>query len=659
MRCWRFTDFAEESPDADRSAGAQGPHRVRAQEEEGIVMTHPLEPLTAEEITAAVTAVRGTGRLAEEARFSTITVDEPPKDALDDAERRARLIIVPNAECSLVEAVVAIASGEVVSWVAHDGARPALGFEESFNAIVALHEDDDFKAALAARGVTDLDKLQIDPWPTGNFGIAIEDGRRIVRCLFYYRDQPGDNGYARPIEGLLAVVDMARGEVLEVIDHRAVPIPTETGSYYPEDNGPTRDDLQPLEITQPDGVSFTIDGSLLQWQRWSMRVSMDPLEGIVLHHVGYEDGDRVRSILHRASICEMVVPYGDPSPAHRWKNAFDVGEWGLGRMANSLTLGCDCLGEIHYLDAVLPDEQGKPNVTRNAICIHEEDFGILWKHVDLLSGRTEVRRSRRLVVSSIATVGNYEYGFYWYFYQDGSMELEVKLTGIMSTKAVPTGDRDPYAPTIAPGLAAPVHQHLFCARLDFDIDGAVNEVHETNVEPAPADDANSWHNAFSVHTTRLERELDAQRDVDPARSRSWKVLNPNVRNRIGEPVGYKLIPGSTPTLLAQEGSSIRDRARFATHNLWVTPYAPQERRAAGDFPNQHAGGDGLPRWTAQNRSLVDTDIVVWHTFGVTHVPRPEDWPVMPVERCGFLLSPVGFFDENPALDVASSPGHFH
>ncbi len=619
---------------------------------------HALEPLTADEITSAVATVRASDRLTDAARFSTITVDEPAKDALDTAERRARLIIVPGPECSLVEAVVSLTSNEVISWVEREGMRPALGFEESFNAIVALHEHEGFKAALAARGITDLDKLQIDPWPTGSFGISVEEGRRIVRCLFYFREEPGDNGYARPIEGLLAIVDMARGEVLEVIDHGGVPIPELRGSYYPEHNGPLRDDLRPLEITQPESVSFTVEGNLLRWQRWSMRVTLDPLEGIVLHTVGYEDGGRTRSILHRASICEMVVPYGDPSPSHGWKNAFDVGEWGLGRMANSLALGCDCLGEIHYLDAVIADEQGNPNTTTNAICIHEEDHGILWKHVDLLSGRTEVRRSRRLVVSSIATVGNYEYGFYWYFYQDGSMELEVKLTGIMSTKAVAPGTRDPHAPGIAPGLAAPVHQHLFCARLDVDVDGPINEVHEVNVEPAPAGADNPWGNAFAAHTTRFERELDAQRDIDPARSRTWKVVNPNVRNGIGEPVAYKLIPGSSPTLLAGEGSSIRERARFATHNLWVTPHAPDERRAAGDYPNQHIGGDGLPRWTAADRSLVDTDVVLWHTFGVTHVPRPEDWPVMPVERCGFLFSPAGFFDQNPALDVAP-PSHCH
>jgi primary-amine oxidase len=614
---------------------------------------HPLEPLTADEIRAAVAAVRATERLTGTARFSTVTLDEPAKDELDRAERRARLVIVPGPESTLVEAIVALASGEVRSWVERPDARPALGFEESFSAIVALHEHEGFRAALAARGITDLDKVQIDPWPTGRFGIPAEEGRRVVRCICFYRESPGDNGYARPIEGLQALVDMARGEVLEVLDLGTAPLPDDPGSYDAADHQPLRDDLRPLEIVQPDGVSFTLDGNLLRWQRWSLRVSLDPLEGLVLHTVGYEDGGRVRSILHRASISEMVVPYGDPGPVHGWKNAFDAGEWGLGRMAGSLALGCDCLGEIHYLDAVLADEHGDPTTTTNAICIHEEDVGILWKHVDLLTGRGEVRRSRRLVVSSIATVGNYEYGFFWYFYLDGTIELDVKLTGILSTGA---GEPTPHAVAIAPGLVAPVHQHLFCARLDLDLDGPVNEVHEVEVLPMPTGADNPWDNGFVPVVTRFEREQQARRRVDPARSRSWRISNPGVRNRLGQPVAYKLTPSATPTLLAGAGSSIAARAGFASENLWVTPYAPDERRAAGDHPNQHPGGDGLPRWTAADRSLVDTDVVLWHTFGITHVPRPEDWPVMPVEHCGFLLSPVGFFDRNPALDLPP-PSH--
>jgi primary-amine oxidase len=634
-------------------------------------MRHPLEPITAEEIRTAVKTVRSDPRVNDGARFATVTLDEPSKSTLsayrpgDPIERRVHLVIVPGPESTVIEAVVSMPSADagpdatIVSWVERSDVRPALLFEESVRAINALKHDPDWQEAMHRRDITDFDKVQIDPWPTGNFGRPEEENRRIARCLSYYRENPADNGYARPIEGVIATVDAARGEVLDMLDYGVVPLPNETGSYYPEDHEPLRSDLLPLDIVQPDGPSFTIDTNLISWQRWSLRVSMDPHDGLVLHTIGYEDGGQVRPILHRASISEMVVPYGDPGPMHGWKNAFDVGEWGLGRMANSLTLGCDCLGVIAYLDAILASEQGDPYVVPNAVCIHEEDYGILWKHQDLLAGRTEVRRSRRLVISSIATVGNYEYGFYWYFYLDGSMQLEIKLTGVMSTQALAPGEKSPYATPIAPGLAAPVHQHLFCARLDVEVGGAVNEVHEVSCEALPVGDANPWSNAFVSVDTRLESELQARRDIDPAASRHWKFVNPNVRNRLGDPIAYKLVPGATPTLLAHPESSVGRRAAFARHNLWVTPYAPDERRGAGDYPNQHAGGDGLPLWTAADRSLIDTSIVAWHTFGVTHVPRPEDWPVMPVEYCGFQLIPVGFFDANPALDVPPSSSHCH
>jgi primary-amine oxidase len=296
----------------------------------------------------------------------------------------------------------------------------------------------------------------------------------------------------------------------------------------------------------------------------------------------------------------------------------------------------------------------------NVICLHEEDVGILWKHVDMHTGNVEVRRQRRMVISSISTVGNYEYGFYWYLYLDGTIELEVKLTGIMSTRAFdPEGDPPTHATVVAPGLAAPHHQHLFCVRLDLDIDGTVNEVHEVDVIADPAGDGNTFGAAFRPHTTRLDSEQQAIRMIDPSRNRSWRIVNPDVHNTLGQPVAYKLLPGAAPTLIADASSSVGRRAGFALANLWVTPYEPAERRAAGDHPNQSDGGDGLPRWTAADRSLVGTDVVVWHTFGVTHVARPEDWPVMPVERCGFSLIPSGFFDRNPTLDVPPPGDHCH
>ncbi|MGH9012538.1 MAG: primary-amine oxidase [Acidimicrobiia bacterium] len=626
------------------------------------VPSHPLETLTATEIEAAVAILRASGRIGDAARFARVVLEEPPKAAVrafapgDRVDRRVRLTVVPGPDASLIEVVVSLSTGELCSFDEVPDARPALLFEEAMNAIAAVKAHPGWQDAMRRRGVTDLDRVQIDPWPPGAFGLPVEEGRRITRCLAYLREGEADNGYARPVEGLIAFVDLGRGEVLQVDDYGEVPFPPERGSYHPDDVGPLRDALAPLGITQPEGPGFSVEGNLVRWQRWSLRVSMDPYEGLVLHTLGYEDGGRVRPILHRASVSEMVVPYGDPGPMHGWKNAFDAGEWGLGRLANSLTLGCDCLGEIRYLDALFASETGEAYTVSNAVCMHEEDYGILWKHVDLHSGTSEVRRSRRLVISSIATVGNYEYGFYWYLYLDGSIQLEVKLTGVLSTRAVAPDERPPWSPVVAPGLAAPVHQHLFNVRLDFDVDGSENSVYEVDAERLPPGPANPWSNAFVPRATLLETEQQAQRVVDPSVSRYWKIVNPAVPNRLGEPVGYKLVPGPTPALLADPDSSVGRRARFATRNLWVTPYSPDERRAAGEYPNQHPGGDGLARWTAGDRPVADTDVVVWYTFGLTHVPRPEDWPVMPVEYAGFLLAPVGFFDRNPAVDLLPPEG---
>jgi len=620
---------------------------------------HPLDALTTDEVSRAVALIAADARYDVASVFVHVRLREPEKSVVlahepgAPVDREVEALLVPPGRLEAIEVVVSVTKGEVRSWDVHAGMRPALLFGESFSAIVKVKEHPDWQAAMRRRGIEEFDRVQIDPWPAGSFGVGHEEGRRISRCLSYLRAQPTDNGYAQPIEGVIAFFDQGAGEVLEVVDHGVVPMPADLGAYLPDAVGPARDDLKPLEIVQPDGASFVVDGNHVRWSRWSFRVGFDPYEGLVLHTVEYHDGDRVRPVLHRASISEMVVPYGDPGPMHGWKNAFDAGEWGLGRMGNSLQLGCDCLGVIHYFDAVLATEPGQPYAVEHAVCLPEEDHGILWKHHDLHGGTDETRRSRRLVVSFVATVGNYEYGFYWYFYLDGNIQLEVKLTGIVSPMAIAPGAQPEFANVVAPGIAAPHHQHLFSARLDLDVDGPENSVYEVEAEAVPTGPDNPWGNAFRPRVTPLASELAARRDTDAATSRSWRVVNEARRNALDQPVGYKLVPTmSTPTMLASPESSVGRRAGFARHNLWVTPYRPDERRAAGEYPNQHAGGDGLPRWTAADRSLVATDVVLWYTFGVTHFVRPEDWPVMPVEYTGFVLAPVGFFDRNPALDVA-------
>lgn len=628
-------------------------------------VAHPLEPLNAEEISAAAEILRKEQNLGETHKFVSLALREPQKQRVldfengEEIEREAFAILLDRSDGKAYEAVVSLTEGAVTSWEHVPGVQPQVILDEFFECEQAVKESSEVHEALKKRGITEFDGVMVDPWSAGHYGD--EDEGRLLRALIWIKiGGPDDNGYAHPVENLIVYVDTNKGQVVRIEDHGAMPVPQTPGNYVPEEVGQMRTDLKPVEITQPNGVSFEVDGHEVRWQKWRLRIGFTPREGLVLYTVGYEDKGRLRPILYRASLSEMVVPYGDPAPTHSRKNAFDAGEYNIGQLANSLELGCDCLGEIHYFDATLADSSGEPYDIKNAVCMHEEDFGMLWKHMDFRTERTEVRRSRRLVISFVATVGNYEYGFFWYLYQDGNIEFEVKLTGIMSTGVVEPGEKPKYGQLLnKDGLYAPIHQHFFNVRLDMDVDGQENSVYEVNTESAPPGPKNPLGNAFFTRSTLLSRESEAQRIVDPFSARYWKVVNPSVENAAGEPVGYKLIPHGNVLPFAQPEASVLKRAGFMTKHLWVTPYEPSEMHAAGDYPNQHQGGEGLPRWTAADRRTEDTDVVVWYTFGSHHAARLEDWPVMPVQYAGFMLQPVGFFDQSPALDVPPSSHNGH
>jgi primary-amine oxidase len=390
---------------------------------------------------------------------------------------------------------------------------------------------------------------------------------------------------------------------------------------------------------------------------WDLRVGFNGREGLVLHQIGYTKNGKRRPIIYRASIAEMVVPYGSNERAHHRKNVFDSGEYGFGRLANSLELGCDCLGHIHYFDVELSDLQGNPRTIRNAICLHEEDAGLAWKHFDFRTERTETRRMRRLVISSITTVGNYEYGSYWYIYQDGNIEFEMKATGVINTAACLPGKPSKYATEVAPGVVGQIHQHVFSARLDMEIDGPANTVVECNTVAPPMGPDNPHGNVFYLEETPLSTELAARRNVDFDAQRYWKIVNPNVSNWVGKPTGYKLLPTSAVKAYTHPDGPSGQRAGFIYNHLWVTPFSPDERYPAGEFMNHSKGGQGLPAWTAKDRPVENTDIVVWHSFGLHHMPRVEDHPVQPCVRCGFMLMPTGFFDQNPVIDLPPGKNH--
>jgi len=614
---------------------------------------HPLDPMSPAEVDQVRAVLDEAGLLGESIRFAFCALEEPPKHEVlahepgSPVQRCFRALLLDLDGGPSRDVVVRTTDGTVVRSTELDPAQgrlPIIDTEFEFIEEV-LQAGEEWCAALRRRGL-DPAEVRAAPLSAGVYDQPGEDGRRIARVLGFHQQHAADHPWAHPVDGVVAYVDLSRREVFRVVDDREFPVPPEPGNFDdPAQVGPARETLRPVEISQPDGPSFEVDGHRIRWEGWDLRIGFNEREGLTLHQIAHAG----RPIIHRASIAEMVVPYADPSPVRFWQNYFDCGEYMFARYTNSLELGCDCLGEIRYFDVTVADDRGRPRTVRNGICLHEEDFGVLWKHTDLFTGAQETRRQRRLVISFFTTIGNYDYGFYWYLYLDGAIELEAKATGVPFTAAYPAEGNE-YATEVAPGLGAPFHQHLFCARLDMTVDGPVNAVDEVEAAPEPVGEHNPHGNAFRAARTRLRTEKQAARTADSGRARCWHVLNPEVRNRFGNPVAYVLHPEGQPTLLADESSSIHRRAEFATRHLWVTRYDPAQRYPAGDVVNQNPGG-GLGDWVGADRGVDGADVVLWHSFGLTHFPRPEDWPVMPVDRTGFVLKPFGFFDRNPALDV--------
>lgn len=625
--------------------------------------THPLDPLRPDEIERAAAIVRAERQLADAVRFVSISPREPAKGAdAASAPRAAEVVLRDGATKRTLEALVDLDAGALVAWRELEGVQAQLTEEEFLAVEAAVRRAPQFLAALRRRGVEDVATVDVDPVAAGYHGLPEEGppapapgSRRLARILAFVRPSPGGNAYARPLQGVFGLVDVDTGEFVHFEDRDPVPLPAEEGEYRADRLGPLRDDVREIRITQPDGPSFTVDGHEVRWQKWRLRVGFTPREGLVLHHVAYADGERVRPVLHRASYAEMVVPYADPD--RFYMSPLDIGEFNVGTLTNALTLGCDCLGAIRYFDGHYATSDGSAVTIPNAICLHEEDHGVLWKHTDFRTGHVEVRRGRRLVISSFVTVGNYEYGFFWYLHQDGVIASEVKATGIVATQALHDDERPAFGAMLAPNLAGINHQHVFCARLDIDVDGPGNSVVEVHTEALPPGPDNPHGNAWRTVKRTLASELEARRRLDPERARGWLVTNPSSRNAVGEPVAYKLIPGDNTVPFAAPGSALLRRAGFVAHHLWVTRHDAAERYPAGEYPYQHPGGEGLPAWVEADRPLEDEDVVLWYTMNHHHVPRPEDWPVMPVARIGFELKPWGFFDRNPALDVPpSKPG---
>eukprot|EP00894_Picocystis_sp_ML_P004234 jgi/Pico_ML_1/54751/g618.t1 len=490
------------------------------------MVPHPLDPLSKDEVHAAYRAAAGTvdqQHWTDGVRCNVVTLIEPPKRQWKEFEeggafpaRMAEVILqVPSTTDVFRFLVKLFTSGddaEVVDVEKLEHVQPLATPDDCALAEEIVKNDDYVQEMIKNRyGIEDMDLVACDPWSVHHCGDKRltewrKDGQpaRLIQTFLYLRSDADDNHYAHPVD-MVPVVDLNMRCVTNVFMHEEPPqIPSESVNYHRNKLASNsylqtmwRESIKKLQITQPDGPSFTLRGNQVTWEGWTMRVGFNYREGLVI----YEANFMGREVLDRASLVEMAVPYGDTNEPFQRKCAFDVGDYGLGYCANSLALGCDCLGHVHYFDAVMANSK----------------------------------------------VVNYEYLFYWYFGQDGSIDFEIKLSGELSTNLLSERERVSGKPEcgtmVAPGVNSQYHQHCFCARIDVSIDGNENSVEEVDVLPLPEDSKNPYGNGFYAKKTTFKTEQEAQRVADASKARTWQIINPNKINRIADlPVAYKLMP---------------------------------------------------------------------------------------------------------------------
>ncbi|KAJ0119749.1 peroxisomal copper amine oxidase [Diaporthe amygdali] len=635
---------------------------------------HPFDPLSLEEIETVITSVKKTHG---DVFFNVVSLHEPRKAEMSawlaDPEKAPRpvrvadvVVIAPGGK--VFDGLVDIKTASITHWEQLDGLQPIITMEELQAVEHVCRTDPGVIEQCQISGIPkeDMHKVYCDPWTIG-FDERHGSKVRLQQALMYYRPNVDDCQYQYPLD-FCPIYDSDKQAII-AIDIPKVRRPLSTApainytpSHVNEKEGGYRDDLKPINITQPEGVSFKLAGREIEWQSWKMHIGFNYREGIVLNNITYNDKGTVRPIFYRLSLAEMVVPYGNPEHPHQRKHAFDLGEYGGGYMTNSLALGCDCKGSIHYLDAHFPTRAGGVRTIKNAICIHEEDDGILFKHSDFRDDSVIVTRARKLIIQQIFTAANYEYAIQWVFHQDGTIQPEIKLTGILNTYAMNADeDPSPWGTQVYPGVNAHNHQHLFCLRINPNVDGPNNTVYMTDTVPSDAavgSPENYYGNAFYAKKTKLATTGQSKTNYNGATSRTWDICNDSKLHPYSKkPSSYKLVSREVPNLLPKEGSLVWKRAGFARHAVHVTKYSDDQLWPAGRHVPQTSGepSRGLPEWIGEGTESIDnTDIVLWHTFGVTHIPAPEDFPVMPAEPMTLLLRPRNFFTNNPVMNVPPS-----
>lgn len=625
---------------------------------------HPLDSLTYEEHWMVLEVLRQEGRLDENTRFSRVLLAEPDKSYVrgwvpGDPIERSAFAVVRQEERSF-EAVVDLVARRIVSWTEIEDAQPMWLSEEEVGMSEIVKQNPEFQKAVETRGM-EMIFIECYAWPPGYFGTPEQQGRRVgyVTC----EDVRARNAWPREVPGLTVVVDMNEKKVLRVVDEGPVPMASVNADFDQGTIGQPREVPGQVRVDQPGGPGFLIDGQYVEWQGWRFHLRTDPRVGVVISDVTYRDGEEPRSVLYQGYLSEIFVPYMDPAFGWYARNFIDAGEYAYGGLIKPLMRRLDCPDHAIYFDLVVAGDNGRPITVPDTVCLFERVAGdVSWRH---WSEHPASRPRRDLVVRSAAVLSNYDYIFDWTFQQTGSIQVGVGATGIVEVKVSPvsTADEqsstaesaDAYGHFIDRNIIGVSHDHYFSFRLDLDVDGPENSFRVDRLVTRTFPEDHPRRSIWVVDSEIAETESAAKMNIDLLKPKLWRIVSAERKNHVGNPTSYQLMPGKNARTLLVPEDYPRRRAGFIDNHLWVTPYAADERYAAGLYPTLSEPGEGLPKWTVANRDIENTDIVVWHTVGMHHFVRTEDWPVMPVLWHTFELRPFDFFDRNPALDLPLRP----
>ncbi|WP_407165316.1 tyramine oxidase [Bradyrhizobium sp. ORS 111] len=625
-----------------------------------VTATHPMDGLTADEIQSVSNVLRGAGKFNDAMRVVSMALEEDPKDEVrawrpgQPFTRRAVATLL--GEGHLYEARVDLAARSLTGWDEIKDKQAALTIDELISAGDLPKQDPRWVAAMAKRGITDFSNVLCLPLTVGPVTDPALRGHRLLNVPCLDRSGAGNNLWGKPIENVIAQVDLTTKSVLSVTDLGVVPAPSSTPSHAYADSGRYRKAPKPVEIATLEGSNVMVEGGQVRWDNWSFHVRLDPRAGAVLSLIRYDDRGSWREIAYQISASEMFVPYMDPDQTWSFRAYMDIGEYGFGVLASELRPGEDCPASAHFLDLMISDTKGMPVVSKGAVCIFERPTGDpIWRHSELLNDTAEVRPNNELVVRMAPVVGNYDYLVDYVFDRAGNIDVRLGAYGIDATKGVasrtlsdPTGAQDTaYGTLIDERLLAVNHDHYMTFRIDMDVDGTGNRLVEDRFSVRKLEQG-ARKSLWQVDTKPVATEGPITLPLNAAQ---FRVESTGKTNKQGYHTSYQLMPGHSDVSLLAKDEPIQLRAGFSSYTLWASAYAKDERYAAGLYPNENAEVDGLPKWTAAKRSIEDRDLVLWYTVGFRHVPRAEDWPVMPGLWHGFRLRPFNFFDRNPALDV--------